>query len=106
MERRQQVSLTGFPWPYSCDVSNSTPEPANRTQRVLAFMVAGLVIVALLCFAASLVGYATGAISGEVGGLWATVIMLPGFALPAALVLTLILLIVTAVRRSRANRGN
>jgi hypothetical protein len=30
--------------------------------------------------------------------------MLPGFALPAALLLTIALLIVTAVRRSRTNR--
>jgi uncharacterized membrane-anchored protein len=67
-------------------------------------MVAGLVIVALVCFAASLVGYATGAIAGEVNAFWATVIMLPGFALPAALLLTIALLIVTAVRRSRTNR--
>lgn len=67
-------------------------------------MVAGLVIVALVCFAVSLIGYATGAIAGEVNTFWATVIMLPGFALPAALALTIALLIVTAIRRSRANR--
>ncbi|MCW4386157.1 hypothetical protein OH146_10270 [Salinibacterium sp. SYSU T00001] len=87
-------------------MSNSAAEPANRIQRILAFMVAGLVIVALVCFAISMIGYATGAIAGEVGPFWVTVIMLPGIALPVALVLTIVLLVVTAVRRSRANRSS
>lgn len=69
-------------------------------------MIAGLVIIALVCFAIALVGYSTGAVSGEVSGFWVTVVMLPGIALPVALVLTIALLIVTAVRRSRANRNN
>lgn len=68
-------------------------------------MIATLVIVALLCFAAALIGYATGAIANSFNGLWATVIMLPYFALPAALLLTAALMIVTGIRRSRENRA-
>lgn len=86
-------------------MSNSTDEPADRIQRILAYMVAGLVIVALGCFAAMLVGYATGAVATDPGPVWTTVVMLPYFALPAAFLLTIALIIMTAVRRARGNRS-
>ncbi|WP_141879354.1 hypothetical protein [Homoserinimonas aerilata] len=85
-------------------MSNSEPEPANRLQRVLAFMVAALVILALLCFAGAMVGYFMGALENGVSGFWITLVMIPWFALPAALLLTVALLIVTGIRRSRENR--
>lgn len=69
-------------------------------------MVAGLVIVSLVSFATSMIGYATGSVSGDVNGFWVTVVMLPYVALPAAFVLTIVLLVITAVRRSRSNRAN
>lgn len=68
-------------------------------------MIAGLVIASLVCFAVSMVGYATGAVAGEVGTFWVVMVMLPYIALPVALVLTLTLLIMSARRRSRANRS-
>ncbi|MBF0671926.1 MAG: hypothetical protein IR160_05000 [Salinibacterium sp.] len=86
-------------------MSNPAAEPASRIQRILAFMVAGLVIISIVCFAIAMIGYATGAVSGEVDGFWQTVVMLPYFALPAAFVLTITLLVLTAVRRSRSNRA-
>lgn len=68
-------------------------------------MIATLVIVALLCFAAAMIGYATGAIANSFNGLWGAVIMIPYFALPVALLLTVALLAITGVRRSRENRA-
>jgi membrane protein implicated in regulation of membrane protease activity len=85
-------------------VTNPNSEPVNRGQRVLATMVAGLVVLSLLCFAASMIGYFTGALAGGASGIWVLLIMIPWFGLPLALLLTIALLIVTSIRRSRENR--
>lgn len=68
-------------------------------------MIAAMVVLSLLCFAASMIGYATGSIADPVTGFWSIVIMLPLFALPTAMVLIIVLLVVTGMRRAKENRS-
>ncbi len=86
-------------------VSNQEPAPASRVQRVLAYMIAAIVILSLVSFAALMVGYATGQSKAMSEGIWPTVFALPMFGLPIALLLTITLIIVTGVRRGRQNRA-
>lgn len=85
-------------------METNEPSTSGTLQRVLAFIIAGLVILTLVCFTASLIGYFAGVFVTEPEGIWPTIIMLPLIALPAAFALTIVLIVVTSVRRSRANR--
>lgn len=76
-----------------------TPVSANRIERTLAFMVAGIVGISLLCIIAVLIGSAAGAIDGS--GAWPVVLVLPGIGLPIGFVLLVVLLILSALRRRR-----
>lgn len=71
----------------------------------MAYLIAGLVLLSLACFVAMIIGTAVGAGAndGFSQGIWPTVIMLPLLALPAAMLLTLTLLITNAVSRGRNN---
>ena len=88
-------------------MTQQTPPPASRLQRILSYIIAALVIVSLLCIAAILIGTAAGqfAQQGSGQGLWPTVFLLPLVALPIAFVLIIALLIVSARRNRAANRG-
>jgi TRAP-type C4-dicarboxylate transport system permease small subunit len=83
-----------------------TPEPPatfNRIERVLAFMVVGVIGVSLLCFAIMIVGWLTiKTIPGT--GIWPLVLGVTEVGLPIGLVLMIALFVVTAVRRVRENR--
>lgn len=84
-------------------VTNSTPATVNRSQRIIAYLIAGFVLLSLAAFIAVVVatGVGAGANDGFSHGLWPAVIMLPWFALPAAMLSIIVLLIVSA--RSRAH---
>ena len=75
------------------------PTPASRPQRVLGYMVAAIIGLAILAIAAILIGYATSVNDGT--GLWQIVDLIPGIALPLGFVLIVVLLIITFVRRNR-----
>lgn len=68
-------------------------------------MVAAMVLLSLACFAISMIGYFAGALEGGVTGIWVMLVMIPWFSLPLALLLTIALLVVTGIRRSRENRA-
>jgi TRAP-type C4-dicarboxylate transport system permease small subunit len=87
-------------------VTQQTPPPASRLQRVLAYIIAALIIVSLVCIAAILIGTAAGqfAAQGSGEGLWPTIFLFPSLALPVAFVLIVVLLIVSARARRRAAR--
>jgi uncharacterized membrane protein len=89
-------------------VTQQTPPPASRLQRILSYIIAALVIVSLVCIAAILIGTAAGqfAQQGSGEGLWPTVFLFPLVALPVAFVLIIVLLIVSARRNRAANRAN
>lgn len=75
------------------------PTPASRPQRVLGYMVASIIGLAILSIAAILIGYATSVNDGT--GIWQIVDLIPGIALPLGFVLIIALLVITFVRRNR-----
>ena len=76
---------------------------SNRVERVLAYMVAGIVVMSLASFIALIA--ATGAGLGRddfAQGIWPAITILPLIGLPIGFVLIIVLLVVSAVRRGRA----
>ena len=76
---------------------------SNRLERVLAYMVAAVILVSLASFVALIA--ATGAGLGReefANGIWPIVTIMPLIGLPIGFVLIIALLVVSAVRRGRA----
>jgi TRAP-type C4-dicarboxylate transport system permease small subunit len=94
--------------PYSYGVANKKPvaapepTPPSRVQRVLGFMVASIVGLAIIAIAAILIGYGTSTNDGT--GVWQVVDLIPGIALPIGFILLVVLLIITFTRRARADK--
>jgi uncharacterized membrane protein len=88
-------------------VAKQPAQPAsindNRRERLLAFMVMGMVAFSLLAFVAIIAGTAAGAgaDNGFSEGIWPTVFLLPVIALPIAMVLMIVLLVLSMLRRAR-----
>lgn len=80
---------------------------ASRLERILAYMVAGVVGLSILCFFAVLFGTWSGQAAAQQDPLspWVWVIMFPYFGLPAGMLLVIALLIVSSLRRSREARA-
>ena len=72
----------------------------------MAYLIAGLVVLSLASFVAVIIGTAMGAgtENGFSSGLWPTIIMLPLFALPTAMLLTIALLITSSISRRNGNK--
>lgn len=76
---------------------------SNRLERVLAYMVAGVIVISLASFIAVIAGTSAGLDERQfTGGIWAWITMLPLIGLPIGFVLIVVLLVVSAVRRGRA----
>lgn len=76
---------------------------SHRLERVLAYMVAGIIVLSLASFVALLVGTSMGLEREDfTQGLWPVVTILPLIGLPIGFVLIIALLVVSAVRRGRA----
>jgi len=78
--------------------------PIRRLDRILAFMSLGLVVVSIACFVAVIIARPAG-VTDFSQGIWPLVAVLPLVALPVAFLMIVALLIMTFVRRARANRG-
>lgn len=78
--------------------------PVRRLDRVLAFMSLGLAVVSIGCFLAIIIARPAG-VTDFTEGIWPLIAVLPLIALPIAFLMILALLIMTFVRRARANRG-
>lgn len=78
--------------------------PVRRIDRILAYMALGLTIVSIVCFFAVILARPLG-VTDFSAGLWPLVVVLPLIALPIAFVLIVVLLILSFVRRARANKG-
>ncbi|MET0843712.1 MAG: multidrug ABC transporter ATPase [Mycetocola sp.] len=77
----------------------------SRFERVLAFMLLALVLLSVATFIAIMVGTMQGMGSDDfASGLWPVVVMVPYIGLPLAIVLLIILMISSAVRRARESR--
>lgn len=88
-------------------MSKQTPGedvPVRRIDRILAFMSLGLVLLSVICFFATMLGTPLG-VTDYSTGIWPVVVIVPIIALPLAFVLILTLLIMSFVRRARANKG-
>lgn len=83
----------------------SVPE-SSPFDRILAFMIVGLVSASIVAFIAVIVAtqLGIGANDGFSHGVWPVVLMLPLFALPVAFLLLVVLIIRGVGRRSRMAR--
>ena len=74
----------------------------HRTERVLAYMVASAIGLAILAIIALLVAGLAGIKTGE--GFWLTIVVLPPIGLALGVLLIIALVVVSAIRRARAAR--
>ncbi|MFJ7289037.1 hypothetical protein ACIQUC_12015 [Curtobacterium sp. NPDC098951] len=85
--------------------SAQPPVTFNRTERALAFMVGGIIILGLLCFVAMIVVWLTA--PGAAGSMpWPVVLAIPLYGFPIGMVLLFVLLGIVWTRRARENRAS
>jgi len=77
--------------------------PIRRIDRILAFMSLGLLILSVVCFFAIII--ASSAKADMSTGVWPTVGVLLYIAPPVAFACLVAVLIMSFVRRARANKG-
>jgi len=89
-------------------VNTQTPPDPSRIERILAYMVAGVVGLSILAFIAVIIGTATGVgdNDGFSQGLWPAILTLPLYGLPLGFVLIIALMIFSGLRRAREARQN
>ncbi|WIE64482.1 multidrug ABC transporter ATPase [Curtobacterium sp. MCLR17_036] len=75
----------------------------NRTERALAFMIGGIIILGVLCFIAMIIMWLTDS-SAQGSMPWPVVMAIPLVGFPIAMLLVFTLLGITWTRRARANR--
>jgi uncharacterized BrkB/YihY/UPF0761 family membrane protein len=86
-------------------VTDPQKHNVSRFERILAFMLLALVLLSVGTFVAIMVGTIQGMGSDDfASGLWPVVVMVPYIGLPLAIVLLIILMISSAVRRARESR--
>jgi hypothetical protein len=84
-------------------VAENTPVPLNRTERILAFMIAAVGGISILAIIVIIItGFARVDTSS---GVWLTVKVLPAVGLPIALIMIIIFGVLSGVRRRRLNNG-
>lgn len=83
-------------------VAQNTPAEVNRTERILRFMIASSIGLALLAIVAIIIGQMAGVNTRE--GIWLTVLVLPPIGLIFGVLLIIAFMVVSAIRRSRAAR--
>jgi ribose/xylose/arabinose/galactoside ABC-type transport system permease subunit len=71
----------------------------NRTERTLAFIIAGIIGLSILSIAAIFIAGAAGVATNS--GIWLAVLVLPLIGLPLGMVLGIVLLVLLTVRRRR-----
>lgn len=88
-----------YPW----DVPEESFVLSHRLERVLAYMVAAVILVSLASFVALIIGTGAGLARDDFAtGIWPIVTMMPLIGLPIGFILIVTLLVVSAVRRGRA----
>lgn len=86
-------------------MSTRTPSddlPVRRIDRILAFMSLGLLVLSIACFVAILIGSSARADFGT--GIWPTIGVTVYIAPVLAFALLMTVLVMSFVRRARANR--
>ena len=83
-------------------VAKEPPVTFHRNERVLAFMIAGIVGLSIVAFLTVIIATASGLPGNQFqGGFWQAVALLPGVGLPVGFLLIIVLLIISGRRRSR-----
>lgn len=80
------------------------PPPVSRVQRVLGYVIASVIGLAIFSIAALLIGAATKQNTSV--GMWQVLNFIPLLALPLGLILVLVLLGITFARRSRTAKDD
>jgi hypothetical protein len=80
-------------------VARGTAVPLNRTERILAFILAAVAGLTVLDMVVLFIGRAAGA--DPASGVWPVILTLPLLGLPIALVLAIVLIVVMGTRRRR-----
>jgi hypothetical protein len=83
-------------------VAENTPAIVNRTERILTFMVASSIGLAILAILAIVIAGLAGVNTRE--GIWLTVLVLPPIGLVFGVLFIIAFVVVSAIRRSRAAR--
>lgn len=94
--------MGGDAGPYCCHVPENAPVPLNRTERVLAVMIASIVGLSIIGIVVTMIGAASGAEMS--GGVWPMLLLLGYIGLPIAFVLVIVFLVVSTTRRRRLAR--
>ena len=80
-------------------MANDTAVPLNRIERILRNMIASAAGLSILAIVATIVGNLSGVNTRE--GIWLTITVLPFIGLTIALILIIVFLVVSVVRRRR-----
>jgi hypothetical protein len=84
-------------------VANNNPVDVNRNERILAYMLASAIGLSVLAIIAILAGTGLGVRDFD-EGIWPVIIILPNIGFPIGIILLVVLVIVSARRKSRAAR--
>ncbi|MEO7121592.1 MAG: multidrug ABC transporter ATPase [Lacisediminihabitans sp.] len=83
-------------------MANETPATIHRNERVLAYMIVGIVGVSIVAFFAMIIGTFAGMTAPDFAqGVWPTVAYAPLVGLPIGFILIFVLLILGIRRRGR-----
>jgi hypothetical protein len=83
-------------------VAENTPVTVNRTERVLAYMLASALGLTILAILAVIIAASAGVDTNV--GMWLTLKVFPGVGLTFAVGLIIAIVVVSAIRRTRAAR--
>ena len=84
-------------------MADDTAVPLNRTERILAFMIASIGGLSVLAIIAIIVASVAGIDAS--GGPWLFVTVFPTFGLPVAFVMIVVFAVISIVRRRRIANG-
>lgn len=84
-------------------MAHDTPITGNRGERILALMIASAVGLSILSFLSIIIGTAVG-VRNFGQGVWPVLIFLPQIGLPFGLILMVILIVKSGLRRGREAR--
>ncbi|MGL4339067.1 MAG: multidrug ABC transporter ATPase [Rhodoglobus sp.] len=85
-------------------MAQNTPITAHRSERILAFMIASIVGLSVVAFLAIIIGTMAG-VRDFGDGVWPVVFLLPSLGLPIGLVLMVVLIVMSSLRRGRETRN-
>lgn len=81
----------------------NAPVPLNRTERVLVAMIVAIVAMSLAAIAGTMIGASSGADMS--GGIWPSLMLIGYLGLPAAFLLIVSFIILSARRRRPSRNG-